>query len=668
MAYVDVSALAGITLLAGIDPVTRDFYLSAATVNANVHPMDIYSEMRICRRLDENLRGFEVFLAAFGNVAKGGGKFTERYVQQLLGTRFIPFDGSHEITIIGTVITDDGQEGVACFDRSSLTPTSTVDISYVPPQVEVVRAEAELAALVKSGYNDRIVINTTGSGYAGTGQTIAGDYIGTKSAPSNNLADAITIAEDIGITEFDVTGTLTLDSGVLAAYIFDGIKATSTIIISDPGANSFGVEIRNAQVSGDFDGLNTLRECLLGAITNYSGFMDRCGFNIPTVAIGGTTSFIDCFSNVAGSGSPTLDLGGTGASKDVAIRGWKGGCQFINRTDALSEFSADITSGHMQVEATCSAGNLTFRGIGRTTDSSTGTCNVNDTAMLNGSRTIKQQGYVTIESPGSAGVEFPVGTDDAPVNNFADALLLAAANNVKAFKILGAMTTAGTEDLTDYVMYSSSAVRSSVVITAGTITEETIFRELDLSGALSGTVQHIERCNLGTLTGIAGFVYQSFFYGDLQFAGDTAISFCAISTNSVGREVDFDFNGGTHEVICSAWSAGSVRPLNMVTGSFLTVAGTAGIVSTDTSCTGGTLVRDGTVRINDTFEANFDQSLDFTAQRKIWDDKSATAISAVLGLEIGNPVTIGNGSYLANGLQIDVTDNLDGTYTLNRTV
>lgn len=170
MAYIDVSGLAGISLLAGIDPVTREMFLSLATVDASINPIDIYKEMRICRRLDETLRGFEVFLAAFGNVAKGGGKFTERYVQQLLGTRFVPYDANQELTVTGTVITDDGQEGVACFDRTGLTATTVVDINYIPPQVEIitvttgsglsVEQDAKLTSIdANTTYQNKIVNN-----------------------------------------------------------------------------------------------------------------------------------------------------------------------------------------------------------------------------------------------------------------------------------------------------------------------------------------------------------------------------------------------------------------------------------------------------------------------------------------------------------------------------
>jgi hypothetical protein len=121
-----------------IDGPNRDIYLSAETVLADFEPMDAYKEMRTLRRTDESLRKYDVFLEAKGYEPTGGGKFTARYVVQLDGTRFIPYDTSHELTVVGTVITDDGQSGVNCFDRSPLSPSVIVDINYIPPQVEII--------------------------------------------------------------------------------------------------------------------------------------------------------------------------------------------------------------------------------------------------------------------------------------------------------------------------------------------------------------------------------------------------------------------------------------------------------------------------------------------------------------------------------------------------
>lgn len=121
-----------------IDGPNRRIYLHLDTVGASLHPIEIYRDVRALRRTDESLRKFNLFMSGHGYEAKGGGKFTERYFKLLQGTRIIPYDSSHVLTITGTLITDDGLEGVDCFDRSTLTATTVVDINYVPPQVEVI--------------------------------------------------------------------------------------------------------------------------------------------------------------------------------------------------------------------------------------------------------------------------------------------------------------------------------------------------------------------------------------------------------------------------------------------------------------------------------------------------------------------------------------------------
>lgn len=164
------------TLIASIDGPNRDIYLHADTVGATVNPIDIYKEMRALRKADETLRKYDVFLRAFGNVAKGGGKFTERYVRQESGTRFIPFDTTHQLTINGTVITDDGQEGIACFDRTPLTITTVVDINYVPPQVEIITVNSG------SGVSAQDVIDIKDAVWAATTRTLTSAGAGGATA------------------------------------------------------------------------------------------------------------------------------------------------------------------------------------------------------------------------------------------------------------------------------------------------------------------------------------------------------------------------------------------------------------------------------------------------------------------------------------------------------
>lgn len=125
-------------LIDHIDGENRRIYLSSETKNTSIHPIDIYKEMRTLRRENEDLRKYDVFMKAYGNVYKGSGKYTERYVVLQNGCKIVPYNEDHFLTITGTFITDDGGEGIACFDRSLLDDDVTVDINYIPPQVEIV--------------------------------------------------------------------------------------------------------------------------------------------------------------------------------------------------------------------------------------------------------------------------------------------------------------------------------------------------------------------------------------------------------------------------------------------------------------------------------------------------------------------------------------------------
>lgn len=128
-------------LVLSIDGPNRRVYLSSSTQDAEVHPIDIYKEVRALRRTNESLRKFDNFLEATGNLPKGGGKFTPRIVTCLQGTRIVVYNSTHVLTIIGEIITDEGTSGVDCFDRTLLSPGNYVDINYIPPQVEIITVQ-----------------------------------------------------------------------------------------------------------------------------------------------------------------------------------------------------------------------------------------------------------------------------------------------------------------------------------------------------------------------------------------------------------------------------------------------------------------------------------------------------------------------------------------------
>lgn len=168
-------------LIASISGLDRDIYLSAETVGATIHPMDLYKEYRTMRRSNESLRKYLPFMRAEGNVAKGGGAYTERYVVLTHGARIVPYNVSHTLTITGTIINDAGQSGINCFDRTELSSTTYVNLNYVPPQVEV------------------IVVTVSGS------NVITGDIAQIPAAPSASaIATAVLAAAEVAPIASDV--------------------------------------------------------------------------------------------------------------------------------------------------------------------------------------------------------------------------------------------------------------------------------------------------------------------------------------------------------------------------------------------------------------------------------------------------------------------------------
>lgn len=100
------------------------------------HPIDLYREHREERRLNENARKHLPMMRMDGNVAKGGGKATPRYVVMLEGAKIVPVDGTTEprTTITGEIITDDQTDFV---DISPLTVKPFVQ--YQPPEAEIIQ-------------------------------------------------------------------------------------------------------------------------------------------------------------------------------------------------------------------------------------------------------------------------------------------------------------------------------------------------------------------------------------------------------------------------------------------------------------------------------------------------------------------------------------------------
>lgn len=228
----------------------------------------------------------------------------------------------------------------------------------------------DLNTILVASYDSRVVIDVI-NGQAGTAVPL-----GTLSTPVDNVADAVTIANTNGISELFIIGDLTLTTGDdVSSLTIRGQNSTLTTLTIESAANVADCEIVGVTLEGTLDGGTTIHDAVLGTVDYIQGMVVNCGLNEGTITLGGMMEalFINCYSMVSGSATPTIDLNGNGHS--LGMRGYSGGIELLNKTDT-SPVSLDFSSGHLKVAASCDAGDITARGIYKLTDNSTGTCEV----------------------------------------------------------------------------------------------------------------------------------------------------------------------------------------------------------------------------------------------------------------------------------------------------
>ena len=260
------------------------------------------------------------------------------------------------------------QEDLETYFRTPVFPTA---FTQVITTASSSATSTNQAAIEYSSFNGGITIDVE-NGYEGTGY-IDGLIIGTPAKPSKNIHDSKEIAGQRGLTTAYIIGDL-----VFPLYERDGFtpfeitertfigggKSRTSITIPDDAMLS-ECTYEDAHVLGYLDGYNTLYNCLIDNLHYIKGFVEQCVLSPGIITLGGTDTahFLDCFSGVPGSGTPTIDMGGSGQA--LALRNYNGGIKLINKTGPES-VSIDLNSGQIKLDmTTVTNGIIVCRGVGK---------------------------------------------------------------------------------------------------------------------------------------------------------------------------------------------------------------------------------------------------------------------------------------------------------------
>ena len=112
-----------------------------------------------------------------------------------------------------------------------------------------------------------------------------------------------------------------------------------------------------------------MTECRIENITYVNGILDRCMLDPGEITLGGNVigHFLSCYSGVPGSGTPVINMGGSG--QGLAMRNYNGGITLRNKT-GVDAVSIDLNSGQVILENTVVAGQIVVRGVGKLIDTS----------------------------------------------------------------------------------------------------------------------------------------------------------------------------------------------------------------------------------------------------------------------------------------------------------
>ena len=136
--------------------------------------------------------------------------------------------------------------------------------------------------------------------------------VGNMQYPVNNFDDAVDIGDEKGFAILSIRGDGNItEVDILDNFIIQGQNKSLTTITIDDDASVDDCTYLDATIIGTLDGESTLEDCRLGVLFYVSGDIQHCEFTNGRITLGGTeqATFDNCFSAVAGSDTPELDVG-----------------------------------------------------------------------------------------------------------------------------------------------------------------------------------------------------------------------------------------------------------------------------------------------------------------------------------------------------------------------
>lgn len=197
---------------------------------------------------------------------------------------------------------------------------------------------------------------------------------------------------------------------------------------------------------------------------------------------------------------------------------------------------------------------------------------------------------------GQSGTSTPIGTESTPVDNFADAIIIAVANGIKRIKLRESATLAITDFSRGYIFESDNPVHVTLTIASAANVEQCIFRHLTIQGVLDGN-NVFESCDLLDLDYVNGSIFRCALGGTITLGGGANASIIDSWNAFVDQQsAILDMGGSGQSVAIRKWN-GQISIINKTGSDSCIIEMDAGVATLTSTVSSGNIVVRGVGRL-----------------------------------------------------------------------
>jgi len=231
----------------------------------------------------------------------------------------------------------------------------------------------------------------------------------------------------------------------------------------------------------------------------------------------------------------------------------------------------------------------------------------------------------------------PIGTPIKPVNNFPDAMLIAAERGFKTFFVVGDALVDSGGSYTSMMFVGDSIAQSQIEISIDADVTSCEFYDMYLSGTLDGN-STVKDCRVGDLNYINGVVESSLLGPGTVVLGGSEDAFfnnCRCGVAEVNNPPIVDCGGSGQDCSILGYS-GAVKIINLTGSNYVTIELNSGHVVLDSTITAGHIRISGV----GTYEDNATSYDSLDIEGLISKDTVADAVlnTSLIGYENANTV------------------------------